>query len=142
MDLRFNTGYSSSVFPLNFFVDGRQNDGQLDLDVATGFFRDGRMPDGFFRSPVPRMSEGAATVLAAHPILPGKNMGAVNTYTPDPDSSDLTAPCKSYTNFINRTVKSLYPAPTGELKDALNRNLGYMYQFVDPSCPQVFPYGQ
>ncbi len=140
--MRFSTGYASSTFPINLFIDGRQTDGQLDLDVALGFFRDGRMPDGFFRASGPKGGGGADVVLAAHPITPGKNQGQVNTFTPDPNSAILSTPCKLYENFVNNVVKTLYPAPTGVLRDALNRNLGYLFQFSDPSCTRIFPYGQ
>jgi hypothetical protein len=35
---RLFTGYGKSVFPISFFIDGRQKDGQLNLTIACGFF--------------------------------------------------------------------------------------------------------
>lgn len=142
MDLRFFTAYSETSFPINFWVDGRQNDGQLDLVTALSFFRDNRMPEGFFRAASARSHEGLDVIAAAHPVIPGINQGQINTYTPDPNSADLADPCKLYNNFIKNELKKLYPAPTGVLRTALNRNLGFLYQFVEgPDCPQAFPYG-
>lgn len=70
-------------------------------------------------------------------------MGQVNTYTEDLTSADLTTFCKLYGDFLNITVKGLYPEPTGILKEALNRNLDYLYEYVNnPKCPQVFPWGR
>ncbi|KXN81289.1 Aromatic peroxygenase [Leucoagaricus sp. SymC.cos] len=140
---RYFTAYAESVFPINFFIDGRQTDKQLDLNDALGFFRDMKFPDGFFRAGQPTSADGIEVVAAAHPIAPGANQGAVNTYTPDPNSADFSSFCKLYVNFVNQTIKSLYPDPTGVLRDALNRNLNFLYEFINtPACPQVFPYGQ
>ncbi|KAF5359306.1 hypothetical protein D9756_003057 [Leucocoprinus leucothites] len=140
---RFFTAYAESVFPINFFIDGRQKGGQLDLDDAISFFRDMRFPDGFFRASKPSGAENLDVVAAAHPIPPGANNGTVNSYTPDPTSADFNNFCLLYVNFVNQTIRSLYPNPTGVLRDALNRNLGFLYDFIDtPLCPQLFPYGQ
>ncbi|KAL0571572.1 Aromatic peroxygenase [Marasmius crinis-equi] len=140
---RFFTAYAESTFPINFFIDGRQTDGQLDLDDAISFFRDMKYPSGFFRAPKPMSADGIDQVAAAHPIAPGANNGTVNSYTPDPTSADFSTFCLLYVNFVNQTVKGLYPNPTGVLKDALNRNLDFLYDFIDsPACPQVFPFGQ
>lgn len=141
VDLRVNTAASETVFPINLFVDGRQDDGQLDLVSGLSFFRDGKYPDGFFRAARPLSHEGIEVVGSTHPVLPGRNQGKVNTYTPDPNSSTLSTPCVLYNNFINNEVKPLYPAPKGVLREALARNLHYLYLFVDPSCTEVFPYG-
>jgi hypothetical protein len=140
---RFFTAYAESVFPINFFIDGRQTDRQLDLDAALGFFRDMRMPDGFFRPSKPMGADDLDKVAAAHPISPGRNVNGVNTYTPDPTSADFSTPCLLYVNFVNQTIRGLYPNPTGVLKDALNRNLDFLYEFIaNPLCPQVFPWGK
>jgi hypothetical protein len=102
-----------------------------------------KYPDGFFRAGQPMSTQGIDVVAAAHPVVPGANNGTVNSYTPDPKSGDLSDLCKVYANFVNQTIKSLYPNPTGVLRDALNRNLNFLYEFVaTPTCPQVFPYGQ
>ncbi|KAF5359269.1 hypothetical protein D9756_003077 [Leucocoprinus leucothites] len=138
-------GFAEMVFPVNFFVDGRQGDGQLDLDVARGFFQDGRMPDDFHRASKPMTAEGIEQVIAAHQILPGRNVNGVNTYTPDPNAPSLlddSDGCKFYEDFVNNAVVSLYPSPTGVLRDALNRNLDLFYQSTGGNCTQVFPYGK
>ena len=101
-----------------------------------------KFPDGFFRTGQPSGGEGFTTVAAAHPIPPGGNNGTLNNYTPDPTSADFSSVCLLYTNFVNKTIKGLYPSPTGVLREALNRNLNFLYEFVDSICPQVFPYGQ
>ncbi|KAF9448651.1 aromatic peroxygenase precursor [Macrolepiota fuliginosa MF-IS2] len=140
---RYFTAYAESTFPIKFFKDGRQTDGQLDLDVALGFFRDSKYPDDFFRPNGPQGTDGIEELAIAHPIAPGANNGTLNSYTPDPNSADFTTLCKLYTDFVNLTIKGLYPSPTGVLRDALNRNLGFFYEFIaGPDCPQVFPYGQ
>lgn len=140
---RFFTAYGESTFPIAFFIDGRQKGGQLDLKDALSFFRDMRFPDGFFRADSPRGTEGIDIVAAAHPVSPGANQGKINTYTPDPNSADFSTFCKLYVDFVNNTVKGLYPSPKGVLREALNRNLGFLYEFIDdPTCPQVFPYGK
>ncbi|KAF9448649.1 Cloroperoxidase [Macrolepiota fuliginosa MF-IS2] len=139
---RFFTAYAESTFPVNFFVDGRQGDGQLDLDVARGFFQDMRMPDDFHRASQPMGADGIDIIAAAHPIAPGRNVNGVNNYVPDPTSANFTTFCLLYQNFVNQTIRGLYPNPTGTLKKALNTNLGFFYDgFGDPECPQLFPYG-
>lgn len=140
---RYFIAYGESVFPINFFVDGRQTDKQLDPNDALAFFRDMKYPDGFFRTGQPMGIEGVEAVIAAHPVAPGANRGTVNSYTPDPNSADFSNICLLYVNFVNQTIRNLYPNPTGVLKDALNRNLDFLYEFFDTlACPQIFPYGQ
>ena len=144
---RYFTAYGESVFPFLFFVDGRVSDGQLDLTVARGFFQNSSMPDGFFRANrsigLDELGAPIAAVLEAHPIQPGRNQGGVNNYVFDPTSASFnTSGCLSYTNFVNQTVPSLYPNPTGALRDALNFNLDVFYSVQDPSCPQIFPFGR
>lgn len=117
------------------------------MDVALSFFRDGKYPDGFWRTSPPQTPNvGANAVLAAHYVPPGRNLGKVNTFTPDPHSTTLTTACTLYVNIVNDVVVPLYgPEPTGVLREALNRNLGYMYNFlpagVQLKCPQLFPFG-
>jgi hypothetical protein len=142
MPPRIATAYAESVFPLNFFINGSQNDtGELDLDDALSFFRDMRFPKKFFRAEGPRGGQGIDVVAAAHPMAPGVNNGTVNSYTPDTSSGDLSDICLVYTSFVNQKIKSLYPYPTGVLKEALNRNLNFLYE-ASLNCSQVFPYGQ
>lgn len=93
------------------------------------------------------MPTGIVQIFSAHPIPPGKNQGQVNTYTEDPTSGSFTNFCALYYNFLNITVKNLYPNPTGTLKRNLAINLRYIYQNL-PSlpgstekCDELFPYG-
>ncbi|TFK34379.1 Chloroperoxidase [Crucibulum laeve] len=138
---RYFTAYAESTFPINFFVDGRQADGQLDLTVARGFFQNSRMPDDFHRANRSMGADGLDVVAAAHPIEPGSNHG-VGNYVLDPTSADFNSFCLLYTNFVNQTIRSLYPAPTGVLRTALNTNLDFFFSGIaDSGCTQIFPYG-
>ncbi|KAF8153436.1 aromatic peroxygenase precursor [Crassisporium funariophilum] len=140
---RYFTAYAESTFPVNFFVDGRQNDGQLDLTVARGFLQDSRMPDGFFRRNGSAEADGLDVVINAHPLQPGRNVGGVNNYVLDPTSADFSDQCLLYTNYVNQTIVGLYPNPTGVLRTALNNNLDNLFQGLDGAgCTQVFPYGK
>ncbi|KAH9479671.1 Aromatic peroxygenase [Psilocybe cubensis] len=140
---RFFTAFAESTFPVNFFVDGRRNDGQLDMTTARGFFQNSQMPDGFFRHNGSVGADGIDQVFLASPIAPGANVNGVNTYTPDPTSADFNHFCLLYVNFVNQTIKGLYPNPTGVLRQALNTNLNFLFQGVAGSgCTQVFPYGK
>ena len=142
---RYLPAYRESVFPVNFFIDRRQKDGQLDLDDARNFFQHHRMPDNFHRAPEPRGFEGLDIVVNAHPIMPGHNVGGVNTYTPDPNAPSFTNDpnlCGAYEDFILNTVLPLYPNPTGKLRKALNKNLDFFYQTLGGACEQMFPYGK
>ncbi|TFK17850.1 Cloroperoxidase [Coprinopsis marcescibilis] len=140
--------YGTSVLPINMFVDGRKTGseaGQLDLDTALGVFRDMRLPQGFFRKAVPGGGEGTLDVYLAHPTSPGRNTGAVDSFVVDESLGGFTDPCKFYTEFVNTTVRGLYPNPTGVLRRNLNINLGFFYDAfapASPDCPQVFPYGR
>jgi len=138
---RYFTAYAESVFPINFFIDGRKEDGQLDLDVARGFFQDMRMPHDFHRASQPGGGEGMDVIFAAHPIQPGANVGGVNNYVLDPTSANFSNFCVLYKNFVNKTIHGLYPNPTGVLRKALDLNLNFLHEGVG-DCPQVFPYGQ
>ncbi|KAF9521954.1 heme-thiolate peroxidase [Crepidotus variabilis] len=142
---RFFTAFAESVFPINFFVDGRRNDSQLDMATAVSFFRDSRMPDDFFRGNGSRGGEGINDVFKAYPIQPGYNAGKINSYTVDLTSADFSSFCLLYINFVNQTIKGLYPNPKGILQQALNKNLDLFYEGlggVNSGCSQVFPYGQ
>lgn len=139
------------MFPVAFFVDGRKADGQLDMKTARGFFQNSHMPDGFFRPSLNYtnniLNVGIDAVFSAHPIQPGKNQGRVNSYTPDPNSADFSTFCKLYQDFVNVTIKGLYPNPKGALRDALKVNLHSFFLGFngggDPSaCPELFPYGK
>lgn len=140
---RIFSAYSEAVNPINLWVDGRQDDGQLDTEVARSFFQKMRFPDDFHRAARPMNGENELDVLAAHPIEPGTNVNGVNTYTPDPTSGTLPDKCTLYENHVNRTVRSLYPNPTGNLLVALKANMHYFYTSVQPKgCKEIFPYGR
>ncbi|KAF9453302.1 Cloroperoxidase [Macrolepiota fuliginosa MF-IS2] len=140
---RYFTAYGEAAFPVNFFIDGRQGDGQLDLKVARGFFQDMRMPDDFYRASRPMSGDGVDIIANTHPVPPGRNVGGVNNYVPDPTSANFTTGCLAYQNFVNQTVRGLYPNPTGALIIALNTNLDFFYDGLgDATCQQVFPYGR
>ncbi|KAF8200337.1 Chloroperoxidase [Pholiota molesta] len=122
-----------SVFPLAFFVDGRhENPLHLNMTVARGFFQNSRMPDDFFRSNISwgldLIGNGIDTIFKPHPIEPGANNGTLNSYTLDPNSASFTnGSCKLYTDFVNITVRSLYPNAKGPLLAALNKNLDFFF---------------
>ncbi|KAG2011105.1 hypothetical protein CC2G_011255 [Coprinopsis cinerea AmutBmut pab1-1] len=89
---RYFTAYAESVFPINFFTDGRLFTSNTtapgpDMDSALSFFRDHRYPKDFHRAPVPSGARGLDVVAAAYPIQPGYNAdGKVNNYVLDPTS--------------------------------------------------------
>ncbi|KJA24696.1 hypothetical protein HYPSUDRAFT_161601 [Hypholoma sublateritium FD-334 SS-4] len=139
---RYYTAYAESVFPVAFFVDGRETNGSLNMTVARGFFQDGRMPNDFFRSNISwgldLIGEGIGFIFTPHPIEPGTNNGTLNSYTLDPNSADFSDFCKLYTDFVNVTVRGLYPNATGPLLNALNQNLDFFFgPLGDQGCTQV-----
>lgn len=81
---RTATAYAESVFPFRFMVDGRSNNGSLDLTVARSFFQEGRFPNDFYRRSgafgTAGVSNDSDVLFAAHPVLPGSNNG-VGNYT-------------------------------------------------------------
>jgi len=104
------------------------------------------MPEDFYRTNASiglgEVGAGIELVFTPHPIQPGKNEG-VGNYVLDPTSANFSQFCELYTNFVNDTVRSLYPSPKGVLLEALNTNLDYFYAPLQESgCTQVFPYGQ
>ncbi|TEB20564.1 Cloroperoxidase [Coprinellus micaceus] len=144
---RFFTAFAESTFPYTFFVDGRISDratAGLDMTNATLFFRDSKYPLDFWRPPAPTGGTGALQIFSAYPVAAGRNVDGVNTFTPDPTSADFSNICLLYTNFVNKTVKGLYPNPTGVLRRNLIINLGYFYNAFPGGvgeCPEQFPYG-
>jgi hypothetical protein len=143
---RFFTAFAESTFPYTFFVDGRitnRTHAGLDMTNATLFFRDSKFPNDFWRPPAPTGGTGALEIFSAYPIAAGRNIDGVNTFTPDPTSADFSNICLLYTNFVNRTVKGLYPDPKGVLRRNLIINLGYFYDAFGAAdtCPEQFPYG-
>ena len=113
---------------------------------ARGFFQNMQMPNGFFRANhatgLKEIESVVNDIFGAHPIPPGNNKG-VGNYVPDPTSPNIDQFCLIYTNFVNQTVRSLYPSPTGVLLDALNTNLDFFFiPVAESGCNQVFPYGR
>lgn len=145
---RYHTAYAESVFPIAFFVDGRRTGAErlrLDPADARGFFESARMPPGFWRTGSPWTLDqiGAAIYMLyrAHPMPPGSNNGTVDSYTPDPTSARLHQFCEMYTDYVNVTVRGLYPDAKGALLAALNKNLDYLYGALGKTpCPQVPPF--
>ncbi|TFK24483.1 Cloroperoxidase [Coprinopsis marcescibilis] len=141
--LRHLTAYAEVTFPANFFVDGRKQGseiGQLDMKTAESFFKDMRFPKGFHRAAKPFEVDGIDVVFSAHPVLPGKNNGEeVDTFTVDESLGSLLDRCKLYTEYVNTTVRSLYPNPTGVLRRNLELNLQFLFDALsDFECTQVF----
>ncbi|RXW15742.1 heme-thiolate peroxidase [Candolleomyces aberdarensis] len=141
---RYFTAYAESVFPVNFFVDGRSTEKKLDMEAAALFFRDGKYPTDFHRAAQPSGTEGVDMVFMVHPIAPGGNQDdKVNNYVLDPTSADFDTFCLLYTNFVNQTIRGLYPNPTGVLRRNLIKNLGFFYSGIaDAGCEELFPYGK
>jgi unspecific peroxygenase len=141
---RYFTAYAESVFPTAFFVDGRVSNQQLNMADARGFFQNSQFPADFYRSNasfgLSEVGAGIDRVFTPHPIQPGANNG-VGNYTLDPTSANFNQSCTLYTNFVNRTVRSLYPNPTGVLLNAVNANLDYFYGPMKSGCKQIFLYG-
>jgi hypothetical protein len=140
---RFATAYAEVAFPFSFFVDGRVQDGQLNLTDARGFFENNQMPAGFFRRKgaygLNEVGNDIGDIFAVHPVEGGRNDG-INNYIPDPTVN--IGLCNIYTQFANVTVRALYPDPQGALREALNVNLANLFQGVaDANCTRVFPFG-
>jgi len=143
---RYFTAFAESIFPLVFFVDGRASNLSVPITNARGFFQNMEMPQDFFRANqsfgIDAIGQGIGIIFQAHPIQPGANQG-INNYVLNPASANLSEFCLLYTNFVNETVRSLYPAPTGVLLDALKGNLDNFYSGIkNQGCTQFFPYGK
>ncbi|KAG2003733.1 Aromatic peroxygenase [Coprinopsis cinerea AmutBmut pab1-1] len=148
--LRHLTAYAEASFPSLFFVDGRKTGaeaGQLDMATAESFFRDMMYPPDFFRPAAP-VAGDAGAIFLAHPFQPGRNVGGVNNFTVDDSLGSLLDFCGFYENFVNKTLKALYPNPKGVLRRNLNINLQFFFESLPkdesgtPVCTQVFPYGR
>ena len=143
---RFFSAYAESIFPLVFFVDGRVANQELSMANAQGFFQNMKMPNDFYRANHPfgfnEISAEVDIIFKARPTQPGRNQG-VGNYVLDSTSATLTELCLLYTNFVNETVRSMYPSPTGVLRDALKANLDNLFSSVKAKgCAQFFLYGK
>ncbi|KIJ42091.1 hypothetical protein M422DRAFT_171551 [Sphaerobolus stellatus SS14] len=144
---RILSAYSEAVFPLVYFVDGRLNNRQLTQDAATSFFADQRLPADFHRQPAPVSFEViepmVGEIFAKHPFTPGVNHGK-NNYQLMPNTPALSDFCGIYKDIVLRVIPAQYPRPSSQLKDALNKNLGFLFGAVKQqhNCTQVFPYGR
>ncbi|KZV89111.1 Cloroperoxidase [Exidia glandulosa HHB12029] len=140
---RFATAFVETIFPLAFFIDGRDKSLALDLDVMRGFFKDSRMPHDFHRR------EGAFEgggdefdiIQSSHNYFPGFNNGTVNNFVPDPNflGTQTEEICALYEKFVNTTME-LYPNPQGALRKALNVNLDNFFIPVSSGCTQLHPF--
>ncbi|KAJ3510047.1 heme-thiolate peroxidase [Coprinellus aureogranulatus] len=145
---RYFTAYAESAFPFVFFTDGRaplNADGSVQgvhITNASLFFKDGKFPNDFHRSAVPVSPHGVSDMYDVHPIEPGRNVDGINTYTVDPTSANFNTPCQLYSDFVNKTIRSLYPNPKGVLRRNLIINLQFWYEAVKvDGCVEERPYG-
>ena len=164
---RYLTAYAETTFPLAFFVTNQTSDTSLTLglDDARSFFQTHKFPDNFFRRngsyDFPELDPLVLEIFEAFPVFPGNNEG-VGNYVLDPEdpgfingdgvskllrkAMKVLTPylqlCYAYYKQSNLTV-ALYPDPTDELRTAIAQNLGTFYTALgDPTCVQVFPFGQ
>lgn len=143
---RILSAFSEAVFPTIFFVDGRLNNGQLNLEAAFGFFGPNQFPQNFFRQPAPvsfpTIEPLVQQLFNKHPFVPGMNNGT-NNFIELPNTPALSDFCGIYEDIVLRVLKSQYPNPTGPLLEALNTNLNFFFSAVEGhNCKQVFPFGQ
>jgi hypothetical protein len=145
---RILSAFAEAFFPTIFFVDGRIGKQELDLTAARSFFQNMHLPEDFHRARAPihltDVMANTSILFNAHPVQVGRNEGGlVNNFVPDPTSAQLDQLCLIYTNFVNRTVRSLYPNPKGQLRKALNVNLGFFFEPLKAQgCTQFFPFGE
>ncbi|KAF8126904.1 heme-thiolate peroxidase [Boletus edulis] len=142
---RYLTAYAEATFPLAFFVSGQtvNTTDNLTLSNARSFFDLHKYPDGFYRRQgpydFPQVSAVFGEVFNLIQVPPGANQGAGN-FVPNPQDDGTV--CYAYHRQLNLTTE-LYPNPTPELKAAIKTNLLTFYQTLqDPTCEQIFPYGQ
>ncbi|KIJ44698.1 hypothetical protein M422DRAFT_167933 [Sphaerobolus stellatus SS14] len=144
---RILSAYSEAVFPTVYFVDGRLNNRQLTQQAATSFFAMQRMPQDFHRQPAPVSFEVieplTGKLFKDHPFVPGVNHGK-NNYIEMPQTPAVSDFCGIYRDIALRVIPEQYPRPTGPLKDAIKKNLVFLYGAVSfqHNCTQVFPYGK
>jgi len=142
---RYTAACTDAIFPFRFFVDGRNQSGQLDLATARSIFQNGQFPPDFHRRNgsfgLNEIGPDLAALSMAHPIAPGHNEGAGN-YVLNPEDPGIDL-CYLYHKHVNVTLASLYPNPKGLLRKALQKNVVTFYNSLgDPNCTQVFPFGK
>ncbi|KAG9313426.1 heme-thiolate peroxidase [Chiua virens] len=142
---RFLTAYAETTFPLAFFVSEQTVNTTLNvtLENARSFFQDHKYPDGFYRRQGPydfnEVNVMFNKIFSLIGVLPGHNEG-VGNYVRNPDDNGST--CYAYQRQLNLTAQ-LYPNPTPELETAIKANFVTFYQTLeDPTCEQLYPYGQ
>ncbi|TEB20563.1 hypothetical protein FA13DRAFT_1800796 [Coprinellus micaceus] len=145
--LRFSTAYAEATFPCTFFVDGRisnRTTAGWDVTNTTLFFRDSEFPHDFWRAPFPTDPIGFNEIAQTHPMVPGRNVQGINSFTHDPSSADLADLCLIYNHLANVVVRGLYPNPKGVSKKNLIINSGHLYSGTpkQSGCEEVFPYGK
>ncbi|GJJ14071.1 hypothetical protein Clacol_008328 [Clathrus columnatus] len=143
---RILSAFSEAVFPTIFFVDGRLDNGQLNLQAARSFFQPNKFPDNFFRQPAPvsfpTIQPLTQQLFDKHPFVPGMNNGT-NNFIELPDTPALSDFCGIYDDIVNRVLKTQYPNPSGPLLEALQTNLNFLFSAVEGhNCTQAFPFGQ
>ncbi|KIJ50355.1 hypothetical protein M422DRAFT_245620 [Sphaerobolus stellatus SS14] len=144
---RILSAYSEAIFPLIFFVDGRRNNRQLTIDAARDSFDLQHMPADFYRQPAPVnftiVEPLVRQIFAKYPFVPGVNHGK-NNYVQLPKTPALSDFCGIYEDIALRVVPAQYPHPTGDIRKALNKNLGFLFGAVvaEHNCTQVYPYGK
>jgi len=142
---RATTCYGECALAYRLFVDGRIQDGQLNLTVARDFFQHHRMPPCFHRHNgsygFTELGDDVTLLKKVHNLVPGGNNG-VNNYIPDTSVTSQSF-CAIYTQYANVTVPALYPNPQGDLRKALKAYLDIFFESTTSlKCTQVFPYGQ
>ncbi|KAH0833050.1 heme-thiolate peroxidase, partial [Lanmaoa asiatica] len=142
---RYLTAYAETTFPLAFFVSNQTANTTLNatLDDARNFFDLHKYPDGFYRRQgpydFPQVSTMFGLIFNLVGLLPGRNEGVGNYVVNSEDPGTL---CYAYQRQLNLTAQ-LYPNPTSELAAAIKANFVTFYQTLeDPSCEQLFPFGQ
>ncbi|KAG8215653.1 heme-thiolate peroxidase [Butyriboletus roseoflavus] len=134
---RYLTAYAETTFPLAFFVSNQTLNTTMNvtLDDARSFFEVHKYPEGFYRRQAPydftEVNTMFNTIFGLVGVSPGRNEGVGNYVS-----------CYAYQRQVNLTAE-MYPNPTSELEAAIKANLVTFYQTVgDPSCGQLFPFGQ
>ena len=165
---RYLTAYAETTFPLAFFVSNQTVDTTINatLDNARSFYELHKYPDGFYRRQgtydFTQVGIMFDKIFGMVRVMPGRNEG-VGNYVVNPEDngsvrrsfvdparrffpvlmfSSFFQLCYAYQRQVNITAE-LYPNPTSELETAIKANLITFYQTLeDPTCEQLFPYGQ